>query len=402
MKRRRVQSIVFDQFTKVLGSPNGAIFETEPAEAIDLNLYYEATNSLPIGSMSSAVDIPYFNAYSFGNGVESNRVRDDFNATVIGKGTKVSTVLEDDYQQERRGAGLIYSGIFNSTSGVNELNQFIAGLKITKDLNPSYGTIQKLHARDTDLIVLMEDKIFRVLANKDALFNADGDSNITSNNNVLGQTVPFSGEYGISKNPESFASFGFRTYFSDKARGTILRLSRDGLTDIGDKDMSFYFQDKLRASTGAVIGSYDTDASSYNVAIGTSNTSFKESVDGWNTTLSYVPEAGVSLNNEYYTFKNGELYEHSNQTRSNFYGTQFNSTVTPIFNDAPASIKNFKTLSYEGDEGWTADVTTNMQDGEVTSWKKKESLYFNFIKGKATTLANIDTEEFSVQGIGQV
>ena len=402
MKRRRVQSIVFDQFTKVLGSPNGAIFETEPAEAIDLNLYYEATNSLPIGSMSSAVDIPYFNAYSFGNGVESNRVRDDFNATVIGKGTKVSTVLEDDYQQERRGAGLIYSGIFNSTSGVNELNQFIAGLKITKDLNPSYGTIQKLHARDTDLIVLMEDKIFRVLANKDALFNADGDSNLTSNNNVLGQTVPFSGEYGISKNPESFASFGFRTYFSDKARGTILRLSRDGLTDIGDKDMSFYFQDKLRASTGAVIGSYDTDASSYNVAIGTSNTSFKESVDGWNTTLSYVPEAGVSLNNEYYTFKNGELYEHSNQTRSNFYGTQFDSTVTPIFNDAPTSIKNFKTLSYEGDEGWTADVTTNMQDGEVTSWKKKESLYFNFIKGKATTLANIDTEEFSVQGLGNV
>jgi hypothetical protein len=43
-----------------------------------------------------------------------------------------------------------------------------------------------------------------------------------------------------------------------------------------------------------------------------------------------------------------------------------------------------------------------MQDGEVTTWKKKESLYFNFIKGKATTLANIDTEEFSVQGIGNV
>ena len=43
-----------------------------------------------------------------------------------------------------------------------------------------------------------------------------------------------------------------------------------------------------------------------------------------------------------------------------------------------------------------------MQDGEVTSWKKKESLFFNFIKGKATTLANIDTEEFSVQGLGNV
>ena len=412
LERKRGVPIEFDSETVVLPSPNPAIFETEPKEGVDLDLYYEATDALPIADLNNAQLLNYFNCYSFGNGVESDRIEDDFNAKVIGKGTKVSSTLENTYEEERRGAGLIYSGIFNSTSGVNELNQFIAGLKITKDLNPIYGTIQKLYARDTDLIALCEDKCFRILANKDALFNADGDSNLTGNNSVLGQTVPYSGEYGISKNPESFASFGFRTYFADKARGTILRLSRDGLTDIGDKDMSFYFQDKLRKSTGGLIGSYDVDASSYNVCINvptvgaepnkTEGVSFKESVDGWNTTLSYVPEAGVSLNNEYYTFKNGELYEHSNQTRSNFYGTQFNSTVTPIFNDAPTSIKNFKTLSYEGDEGWTADVTTNMQDGEVTSWKKKESLFFNFIKGKATTLANIDTEEFSVQGLGNV
>jgi len=412
LERKRGVPIEFDSETVVLPSPNPAIFETEPKEGVDLDLYYEATDALPIADLNNAQLLNYFNCYSFGNGVESDRIEDDFNAKVIGKGTKVSSTLENTYEEERRGAGLIYSGIFNSTSGVNELNQFIAGLKITKDLNPIYGTIQKLYARDTDLIALCEDKCFRILANKDALFNADGDSNLTGNNSVLGQTVPYSGEYGISKNPESFASFGFRTYFADKARGTILRLSRDGLTDIGDKDMSFYFQDKLRKSTGDLIGSYDVDASSYNVCINvptvgaepnkTEGVSFKESVDGWNTTLSYVPEAGVSLNNEYYTFKNGELYEHSNQTRSNFYGTQFNSTVTPIFNDAPTSIKNFKTLSYEGDEGWTADVTTNMQDGEVTSWKKKESLFFNFIKGKATTLANIDTEEFSVQGLGNV
>ena len=386
----------------VLSSQNPAVFETESDELADIDLYYEVSDVLPASQAGVRFQyLNWFNCYSFGNGVESDRIRDDYNATVIGKGVRVSSVLNEPYAEERLGSQMIFSGIFNSISSVNNTNQFLAAENITKTLNPTYGTLQKLHARDTDLIALCEDKCFRILANKDALYNADGSTNVTASNSVLGQTVPFVGEYGISKNPESFASFGFRTYFADKARGTILRLSRDGLTDIGDKDMSFYFQDKLRTSTGAFVGSYDTDASSYNVAIGTSNTSFKESVDGWNTTLSYVPEAGVSLNNEYYTFKNGELYEHSNQTRSNFYGTQFNSTVTPIFNDAPTSIKNFKTLSYEGDEGWTADVTTNMQDGEVTSWKKKESLYFNFIKGKTTTLANIDTEEFSTQGLGE-
>jgi hypothetical protein len=54
-------------------------------------------------------------------------------------------------------------------------------------------------------VTLCEDKCLRILANKDALFNADGNVNVTSNNNVLGQAVPFAGEFGISKNPESFA-----------------------------------------------------------------------------------------------------------------------------------------------------------------------------------------------------
>ena len=84
---------------------------------------------------------------------------------------------------------------------------------ITKDLNPYYGTIQKFNTRDTDITVCCEDKILRVLSNKDALFNADGNMNITSNTSVLGQAIPYVGEYGISTNPESFASYGFRAYF---------------------------------------------------------------------------------------------------------------------------------------------------------------------------------------------
>ena len=57
-----------------------------------------------------------------------------------------------------------------------------------------------------------------MLANKDALFNADGNANVTSNTNVLGQATPYAGEFGISKNPESFADYGFRLYFTDKSQ----------------------------------------------------------------------------------------------------------------------------------------------------------------------------------------
>jgi len=402
-ERKRLQPTVIDENSEVLPSMNPAVFEVEPKEAIDLELYYEASEAYPISAIDTEHTLDYFNCYSFGNGVESDRVRDDFNAKRIGKGVKVSSILETEYKQERRKSGLIYSGLFNSTSGVNELNQFIQGLKITKDLNPIYGGIQILKARDTDLVALCEDKCFRIQANKDALFTADGNPNVTSTNNVLGQTIAYAGEFGISNNPESFTTYGFRSYFTDKARGTVIRLSMDGITEIAENGMSDYFEDKLKAASGAILGSYDEAAGSYNVSFSSDESvAFKEGVRGWTSRMSFVPEAAISLNNDYYTMKNGELWVHNSATRSNFYGVQANSTVTPIFNDAPSSIKNFKTLSYEGDAGWVADVLTDQQDGEVEAWKKKENLYFNYIKGKATTLSNIDTGEFSVQGLGNV
>ena len=395
--------IVDVNFGSKVSTPNPAIFETEPVERADLDIYYEATGALEISGLANTVDLDFKNCYSFGNGVESNRIKDDFNALTLDKGVRVSTILKEPYEEERLIASMIYSGIVNTRSGINESNQFTTAIKITKDLPNTYGSIQKLHARDTDLIALCEDKCFRVLANKDALFNADGNANVTSSNNVLGQTVPFAGEFGISKNPETFASYGFRTYFTDKSRGTVLRLSADGLTEIANAGMSDYFEDKFKSHSGAIIGSYDEASGSYNVSFsGDESVAFKEGVNGWPTRLSFTPEFAVSLNNEYYTIKDGELWEHSSATRSNFYGTQEDTTVTLLINDAPSSVKNFKTLAYEGTTGWSATIDTDQQDGTVSSWEEREGFYYNFISGKATTLSNMDTSELAVQGLGDL
>ena len=125
----------------------------------------------------------------------------------------------------------------------------------------------------------------------------------------LGQAVAYAGEFGISKNPESFTTYGFRSYFTDKARGTVIRLSMDGITEIAESGMSDYFEDKLKAASGAILGSYDEAAGSYNVSFsGDESVAFKEGVRGWTSRMSFVPEAAISLNNDYYTMKNGELW----------------------------------------------------------------------------------------------
>ena len=364
--------------------------------------------------------LQWHNCFTFGNGVESNRLRDDFNAVTIDKGPRVSTTLEQTYLEEKKGSGLIFSGIYNSTSSVNQLNQFIQAESITKDLNPEYGTIQKLFTRNTNIVALCENKILKVLANKDALFNADGSMQVTSTNKVLGQAIPFVGEYGISRNPESFANFGYRIYFTDRDRGAVLRLSADGLTPISDKDMISYFKSKL-PNSNTIIGSYDENRDSYDLTFEDISVSFSEKVNGWTSFKSYLPESGVSLNGEYYTWKNGDIWKHhSNARRNNFYNRQYESTVNIIFNDNVDEVKHFNTLNYEGSQsrinnnlsgsdgsftqqGWYSSlVKTDLEEGEVVSFVDKENKKFSNITGISKTEESILVKDFTTQGLGVV
>jgi hypothetical protein len=63
--------------------------------------------------------------------------------------------------------------------------------KITKDLNPTYGSIQKLFSRRISLIAFCEDRVVGITANKNALYNADGNPQIVASNAVLGDANPF-------------------------------------------------------------------------------------------------------------------------------------------------------------------------------------------------------------------
>ena len=377
-------------------------------------------------------ELNWHNCFSFGNGVESSRIRDGFNKMLLAPGVKVSTEFED-YKKDDRKNSLIYSGVYNKSNSFNETNQFNLAEKITKDLNPTYGSIQKLHTRDSDLTVLCEDKVLKILANKDALFNADGNIQLLSNERVLGQAIPYVGEYGISKNPESFIAEAYRSYFTDKQRGVVLRLSRDGLSPISLHGMKDYFRDNLKTSN-LLIGGYDKKKDQYNLTLndieeGLITVSFQENVRGWTSFKTYVPENSVSCSSDYYTFDKGQIYRHHDETikRNRFYNKNNESEITLIFNDAPSSIKNFETISYEGTQakiiattetgadlrkdddsyynledkpGWyLTSLSTDKNSGIINEFIEKEGKWFNYIKGDNT---EIDYSSSQIQGIGVV
>ena len=126
-------------------------------------------------------------------------------------------------------------------------------------LDPVNGSIQKLYAEDTNLIIFQERKVSRALIDKDAIYSAEGSSITTTANVVIGQIVAYAGEYGISTNPQSFAVYGYQKYFTDRNRNAVLRLSMDGITEISNYGMIDFFRDKLSkvSSTGKIVGAYD-------------------------------------------------------------------------------------------------------------------------------------------------
>ena len=110
------------------------------------------------------------------------------------------------------------------------------------------GSIQKLFAEDTNLTIFQENKVTKALVNKNAIYSGTQGSKETPEIPVIGQIVPYLGVFGIGRNPESFAIYGFRKYFTDKDRNAVLRLSKDGLTEISNYGMKDYFRDALNGT----------------------------------------------------------------------------------------------------------------------------------------------------------
>ena len=151
--------------------------------------------------------------------------------------------------------------------------------------------------------------------------------------------------------------------------------------------------------------------------------SFSEKVKGWVSFKSFIPEMGVSCANEYFTFKNADIYHHHHEGNRNvFYNEYTNSNIKFVFNQETSIVKEFRTINYEGSQskidkfqdirnkridnlqnkdGWYVEnIQTDLQSGQIPYFLDKENKWFNYIRGEATTIENLDSSEFSFQGVG--
>jgi len=348
-----------------------------------------------------------FNCFTQGNGAESYQIRDAFNEKYLGIDFLATAVSADGYKKVNRYADITYSGVYNANTNVNKLNEFNLYLANFKDdIDKTYGPIVKIKGTDSNIEVYQEDKCSKVYYGKDILYNADGSSNLTKIEAVLGQQEMYGGEYGISYHSESFDEYAFNSYLTDTKRGIVLKKSNNGLFEISSQGMNAYFKKLFRDNViNQIIGEYDQYHDVFVLNIKYNSGSYvtwiySDKNNGWLGRLPFNPEDMCRINGKFLAFKNGEIYEH-NQTigRNTFFGVEYPSTFTINFPQDPSSRKNYKTIEIEGTDAWDLTLNTDYDAGYINAldFNKEEGVF------KAhTRLSNavIDTSLLSVQGIG--
>jgi hypothetical protein len=127
---------------------------------------------------------------------------------------------------------------------------------------------------------------------------------------------------------------------------------------------------------------------------------FSNKSEGWTSRWTYRPEWMIGLNSSFYSFKEGNLWQHDiNQNHTQFYGNDPFFSVSTIINESPTEVKMFKTLAIDGTTGLNVTGYTDLDQVEMfsTQFLRKEGKWYAYLRRPYN---EINYELLSTQGIG--
>jgi hypothetical protein len=126
------------------------------------------------------------------------------------------------------------------------------------------------------------------------------------------------------------------------------------------------------------------------------NIVYSEENNKWSSFYTYNPDCGFGLFIDLYTFKNGQIYLHQNNSssRNNFYGTQYKTIVDLPFNQQVSFVSTFESMSIQSNMLMitTADgVETSL--GQISDLVASDFTKATLVDGATTVTIN------SVEGV---
>lgn len=304
-------------------------------------------------------------------------------------------------------------------TNINQSNRFYTTDFDTIDRGK--GAIRKLKVRDRILRGWQDRYCFQMGIYSKFIQDSGGQNTLTTTDDIItaNNVQYYEGEYGVGTRPESIVHGKIQDYFPDYIRGVFVRLSGDGNVNLSELYKGQYTLKSLvtpynkqwfvpgSGATASIIGAYDFFEEDYifclqggvsdlsiddPISITPYTSSFNEPRNAFKSPVDYNPEWIVNYEDKIVCFLNGNMYVHNNTTNySNFFGVQYDSSITLVFNKDAAIKKTFESIRYQANQYWIAknlgDVLTsqpNPQTGfdQISKFFQEdftieEGVYFN-------------------------
>ena len=344
--------------------------------------------------------------------VESATVSDFFESSAVNRGRLHG--ISEEAKQMRRFSSLTYSEPYAFGSGRFSLSSFNLSLGNYSDLEGRYGNIDKIIDQGESIMLFQENKVSLIGINRTFLETLSGED-IVAARNFLGTSRYYAGDFGSSGYPAAIVQRFGVTYFVDVRAQKVIRISADGITNISDKQMSSFFDENLSEYVSQankkeldIIGGFDPDNDEYVLTAKPRGTfsgftlAYDHNQGQWMSFYSFVPDFYQNINDRFFSFKPSTavsvLHEHeAGTTYNNFYGTQYNTSISVVSNYDPSLVKVYNAISTESTHPFSVVVETSDQQSTIgtSNFQKREREFFAQIGGDELA----STANYSIVGI---
>jgi hypothetical protein len=342
----------------------------------------------------------YYNCYTYANGIESYKIKDSFNERALSFKFRPLTTLQEGYSEKHRKTDIIHSDFYNAETRYNGLSRFNSATLNWKTLPLENGEIQRIKARNSDLLVLQEHQTSKVLFGKSVLYNAEGIPTVQQVSDVLGQLV-FLTNFG-TRNPESLAWYADYYYWVDAKNGSMISLVGDSSQEINILGLNNEFMNICKQNSN-FHGCFDVENNEYLVKYSSIDfakiIAFQRQAQGYTSFYTFIPDLMLCSDKILYSWKQGIMYRHHDSLLYNhFYGEQHASEINVVANDNPFIDKVFQNIRIESTHVWDIKFKTNLNNTYLNKeeFMKKESYFV------ADIPKSVSADHQSSYGIGVV
>ena len=277
----------------------------------------------------------------------------DYDATLTTPNIGTPNIVNPLEKQTRYQASVRFGGAYVVGTAINNIASFPSNS--FKDFSLNYCPIQRLDIDGNRMVVGQRLRIGVAPVFESVLIDKLDNENVAISERLINDVTYYAYEAGIGDAPEAYARWGSTKYGVDKLRGLVWRLANNGITPVSiTGKMNSYFIPKLKSVAnepgGFIVGGFDPTNQEYLVTMfnGESNETiiFSENSDGFTSFIDMLPTQYVTLYQDLYSFSGNFLHRNNaSDTYNNFYGEQYDMSVTIVDNESPLQVKSYLSLS---------------------------------------------------------